>query len=82
MNYHPKLISHFRHYKGKPYRKICKVSHTIEGFDLFVEFLEVVMRETGKKQPIVLVATGHYHSSVVQYLADRGYLLIILIAVL
>ncbi|PAE32001.1 IS110 family transposase [Bacillus sp. 7884-1] len=64
--------------KGKPYRKSFKVSHTIEGLDLLVEFLEVVKRETGKKPPIVLEATGHYHSSVVQYLEDRGYLLIII----
>jgi transposase len=64
--------------KGKPYRKSFKVSHTIEGLDLLVEFLEVVKRETGKKPPIVLEATGHYYSSVVQYLEDRGYLLIII----
>ena len=62
--------------KGKPYRKSFKVSHTIEGLDLLVEFLEVVKRESGKKPPIVLEATGHYHSSVVQYLEDRGYLMI------
>ncbi|WP_260871876.1 IS110 family transposase, partial [Bacillus sp. X1(2014)] len=59
--------------KGKPYRKSFKISHTIEGLDLLVEFLEVVKRETGNKPPIVLEATGHYHSSVVQYLEDRGY---------
>lgn len=64
--------------KGKPYRKSFKVSHTIEGLGLLVEFLEVIKRETGKKPPIVLEATGHYHSSVVQYLAERGYLLIII----
>ncbi|MFZ7942737.1 IS110 family transposase [Neobacillus sp. 19] len=64
--------------KGKPYRKSFKVSHTKEGLDLLVEFLEVVKRETGKKPPIVLEATGHYHSSVFQYLEDRGYLLIII----
>ncbi|MED1203728.1 IS110 family transposase [Heyndrickxia acidicola] len=64
--------------KGKPYRKSFKVSHTLEGLGLLVEFLEEVKRETGQKPPIVLEATGHYHSPVVQYLEDRGYLLIII----
>jgi len=64
--------------KGKPYRKSFKVSHTIEGLDLLVKFLEEVKRETGKQPPIVLEATGHYHASLVQYLEDRGYLLIII----
>jgi transposase len=63
--------------KGKPYRKSFKVSHTLEGLSFLVDFLEEVKRETGKKPPVVLEATGHYHSSVVQYLEDRGYLMII-----
>lgn len=64
--------------KGKPYRKSFKVSHTLEGLSLLLDFLEEVKRETGKKPPAVLEATGHYHSSVVQYLEDRGYLMIII----
>lgn len=64
--------------KGKPYRKSFKVSHTVEGLGLLEKFLDEVRRETSKKPPIVLEATGHYHSSVVQYLEDRGYLLIII----
>jgi transposase len=64
--------------KGKPYRKSFKVSHTLEGLSLLVDFLEEVKKETGKKPPVVLEATGHYHSSIVQYLEDRGYLLIII----
>jgi transposase len=39
--------------------------------------LEEVKRATGQKPPIILESTGHYHSSVVQYLEERGYLLII-----
>lgn len=57
--------------KGKPYRKSFKVSHTIEGLCLLVEFLEEVKRETGQKPPIVLESTGHYHTPVVQYLEDK-----------
>jgi transposase len=64
--------------KGKPYRKSFKVSHTLQGLGLLLEFLEEVKRESGLKPPIVLEATGHYHTPVVQYLEDREYLLIII----
>ncbi|MEE3956147.1 IS110 family transposase [Peribacillus frigoritolerans] len=64
--------------KGKLYSKSFKVPHTVEGLGLLEKFLDEVRRETGKKPPIVLEATGHYHSAVVQYLEDRGYLLIII----
>jgi hypothetical protein len=37
--------------------------------------LEEVKRATGQKPPIFLESTGHYHSSVVQYLEERGYLI-------
>ena len=64
--------------KGKPFRKSFKVSHTLEGLSLLVEFLEVVQKETGQKPPVILEATGHYQTPVVQYLDERGYLLIII----
>ena len=64
--------------KGKPYRKSFKVSHTVEGLSLLVKFLEEVKRETGKKAFSPFEATGHYQAPVVQYLEDRGYLLIII----
>jgi transposase len=64
--------------KGKPYRKSFKVSHTLQGLSLLLEFLEEVKKESGLKPPIVLEATGHYHTPVVQYLEDREYLLIII----
>ncbi|WP_028390654.1 IS110 family RNA-guided transposase [Bacillus cihuensis] len=64
--------------KGKPYRKSFKVSHTLEGLGLLLEFLDHVQKETGQKPPVILEATGHYQTSVVQYLDERGYLLIII----
>lgn len=33
--------------KGKPFRKSFKISHTLEGLGLLVEFLEEVKKETG-----------------------------------
>ncbi|MFC2950018.1 IS110 family transposase [Virgibacillus sediminis] len=64
--------------KGKPFRKSFKVSHTLEGLCLLVEFLDQVQKETGQKPPVILEATGHYQTPVVQYLDERGYLLIII----
>ncbi|WP_144481373.1 transposase, partial [Cytobacillus oceanisediminis] len=64
--------------KGKPFRKSFKVAHTLQGLDSLVEFLEVVQKESGLKPPVILEATGHYQTSVVQYLEERGYLLIII----
>ncbi|WP_078410279.1 IS110 family RNA-guided transposase [Priestia abyssalis] len=64
--------------KGKPFRKSFKVSHTLDGLGLLVEFLDDVQKETGQKPPVILEATGHYQTPVVQYLDERGYLLIII----
>jgi transposase len=64
--------------KGKPYRRSFKISHTVEGLSLLVEFLDDVKNESGKKPSVVLESTGHYQTPVVHYLEERGYLLIIL----
>jgi transposase len=64
--------------KGKSFRKSFKVAHTLEGLALLVEFLEIVQKETGQKPPVILESTGHYQTAVVQYLEERGYLLIII----
>jgi len=64
--------------KGKPYRKSFKVDHTLNGLSSLVAFLEDVKGESGKKPSVILEATGHYQTPVVQYLEERGYLLIII----
>ncbi|MDR7080572.1 transposase [Neobacillus niacini] len=64
--------------KGKPFRKSFKVDHTLEGLSSLVSFLEDVKQEAGKKPSVILEATGHYQTPVVQYLEERGYLLIII----
>jgi transposase len=64
--------------KGKPFRKSFKISHSFEGLELLVEFLEEVKRETGQKPPVILEATGHYQAPVVHYLEQRDFLLIII----
>jgi transposase len=64
--------------RGKPLRKSFKVSHTMEGLASLVDFLEEVKAQSGVKPPVILESTGHYQTSVVHYLEDRGYLLIII----
>ncbi|RKL64680.1 IS110 family transposase [Salipaludibacillus neizhouensis] len=63
--------------KKKPYRKSFKVEHTNEGLALLHEFLKHIKETTGQNPAIILESTGHYHASVVQFLEDRNYLLII-----
>ncbi|MBV7507397.1 IS110 family transposase, partial [Bacillus sp. sid0103] len=63
--------------KKKPYKSSFKVAHTLEGLDELYQFLREIESLTGVKPPIVLEATGHYHTPVVQFFEDRNYLLII-----
>ena len=63
--------------KKKPYKKSFKVAHTLEGLASLLDFIREVEDISGGRPPIVLESTGHYHTPVVQYFEDRGYLLII-----
>ncbi|SMQ68600.1 Transposase IS116/IS110/IS902 family protein [Bacillus sp. OV166] len=63
--------------KKKPYKSSFKVTHTLEGLDTLHQYLREIENLTGVKPPIVLEATGHYHTPVVQYIEDRDYLIII-----
>ena len=63
--------------KKQPYKKSFKVAHTLEGLASLLDFIREVEDISGGRPPIVLESTGHYHTPVVQYFEDRGYLLII-----
>ncbi|MED3575637.1 IS110 family transposase [Cytobacillus praedii] len=63
--------------KKQPYKKSFKVAHTLEGLGSLLDFIKEVEDVSGGRPPIVLESTGHYHTPVVQYFEDRGYLLII-----
>jgi transposase len=63
--------------KKHPYKKSFKVAHTFEGLASLLEFFREVEDVSGGRPPIILESTGHYHTPVVQYFEDRGYLLII-----
>ncbi|MFE5145192.1 IS110 family transposase [Peribacillus simplex] len=63
--------------KKQPYKKGFKVAHTLEGLASLLDFIREVENVSGERPPLVLESTGHYHTPVVQYFEDRGYLLII-----
>jgi transposase len=64
--------------KKKPYKSSFKVAHTVEGLETLLHFLREIEYKAGVKPSIVLESTGHYHTPVVQYFEERGYLLIII----
>ncbi|MFE4077837.1 IS110 family transposase [Peribacillus sp. YIM B13477] len=63
--------------KKQPYKKSFKVAHTLEGLASLLNFIREVENVSGGRPPIVLESTGHYHTPVVQFFEDIGYLLII-----
>src|SRR4051794_8442073 len=63
--------------KGKPYGKSFCFEHNLNGLGKLLEFLKKIKEITGQQPSVVLEATGHYHTPVVQYLEERLYLLII-----
>jgi transposase len=63
--------------RKQPYKKSFKVSHTLEGLGILHDFIKEIEDVSGKCPPLILESTGHYHTPIVQYFEDRGYLLII-----
>jgi transposase len=64
--------------KKKPYKSSFKVAHTIEGLEMLYQYLREIETLTGIRPPIVLESTGHYHTPVVHYFEERGYLMILI----
>lgn len=64
--------------KKKPYKGSFKVAHTLEGLESLHQYLREIEDLTGIRPPVVLESTGHYHTPVVQYFEEKGYLLIII----
>ncbi|MDP5277245.1 IS110 family transposase [Chengkuizengella axinellae] len=63
--------------KGKPYRKSFSVKHTLDGLDCLLDFLkEVTKVSDGMKPSVIFESTGVYHSPVVQFLDEHGYMYI------
>ncbi|MEC2055134.1 IS110 family transposase [Peribacillus psychrosaccharolyticus] len=64
--------------QSKPYGKSFSIKHTREELDHFIRFLKEIEGVTGKMPMIILESTGHYHSSVIQYLEEQEILYILL----
>lgn len=64
--------------RGVPHGKIFRFSHDIEGLASFLNFIRGLESAAEMPPTIVMEATGHYHSPVVQYLDEQQYLYIII----
>ena len=56
-------------------KRAFKVAHTLDGLASLLDFIREIEDVSGERPPIVLESTGHYHTPVVQYFEDRGYLI-------
>jgi transposase len=64
--------------KGNPYGKSFTVLHTNESFTILLSFLIKVEDESGIRPSVILEATGHYHTPVIQFLEEYNYQYIML----
>lgn len=64
--------------RGVPYGKVFRFEHNLEGLVTFLNFLQDLESFTGQRPAVVLEATGHYHSPVVQFLDEHQYLYIVI----
>ena len=63
--------------RKKPYKKSFKVNHDLDGLASLLDFIKEIEDISGKRPPLVMESTGHYHTPIVQYFEDKGYLIII-----
>ena len=63
--------------RGIPHRKIFRFNHDLEGLASFLNVLKGVESTAGVRPSIVMEATGHYHSPVVQFLDQHQYVNIV-----
>jgi transposase len=64
--------------RGKPYGKTFRFEHVLKGLDTFLQYTLEIESHCGYRPAIVMEATGHYQSPVVQLLEDHGFLYIII----
>jgi transposase len=64
--------------RGMPYGKPFCFEHNVGGLASFLCFALDVESYTGMRPAIVLEATGHYHSPVIQFLEEHQYLYIVI----
>lgn len=64
--------------RGVPHGKIFRFNHDLEGLASFLSYIRGVESAAGIRPAIVMEATGHYHSPVVQFLDEHQYLNIVI----
>jgi transposase len=64
--------------RGVPHGKIFKFNHDLEGLASFLSYIKGVESAAGIRPTIVMEATGHYQSPVVQFLDKHQYLNIVI----
>jgi transposase len=64
--------------RGKPYKGTFKFEHTREGLTKLLQAVQDVEHVSGLRPMLLLEATGHYQSPVVQFLEEHHYLYIVI----
>ncbi|WP_256710729.1 transposase [Paenibacillus sp. FSL H8-0548] len=64
--------------RGVPHGKTFKFNHDLEELSSFLHYVRAVESVAGMSPCIVMEATGHYHSPVVQFLDEYQYLYIVI----
>ncbi|SFM43913.1 Transposase, partial [Paenibacillus sp. 1_12] len=64
--------------RGTPHGKIFRFKHDLDGLASFLRYAQNLESFTGKRATVVLEATGHYHSPVVQFLDEHQFLHIVI----
>jgi transposase len=64
--------------RGKPYRGTFHFEHTREGLAKLLQVIQDVEQASCQRPMLILEATGHYQSSVVQFLEEHHYLYIVI----
>ena len=64
--------------RGVPHGKIFRFKHDLEGLASFLRYIRGIEAAAGIRPSIVMEATGHYHSPVVQFLDEQQYLYIVI----
>ncbi|MEK5400136.1 IS110 family transposase [Paenibacillus sp. FSL K6-2859] len=64
--------------RGKPYRGTFKFEHTQEGLKKLLQVVQDLEHSSRQRPMLILEATGHYQSPVVQFLEKHHYLYIVI----
>ncbi|WP_146022773.1 IS110 family transposase, partial [Paenibacillus castaneae] len=64
--------------RGKPYRGTFHFEHTRDGLAKLLQAVQDLEHAARQRPLLILEATGHYQSSVVQFLEEHHYLYIVI----